>query len=162
MENFTHRMLVSIKCLPRSTIRSTNPRRWINSGGLGTMGFGLPAGMGVKFAMPEEESGGGDGRRRYSDEYFRAFHGDANTIFQLKIINLNNRFLGMVKLGGKTLSSGTSLEFHMSSVPGILWLSLKRMGMWVSALETPDQPESGLRKSTGDERSFGLCRYQCG
>ncbi|MDW2329094.1 thiamine pyrophosphate-dependent enzyme, partial [Vibrio sp. 1401] len=72
------------------------PRRWINSGGLGTMGFGLPAGMGVKFAMPEEEVVvvTGDGSIQMNiQELSTAMQYD----IPVKIINLNNRFLGMVK-----------------------------------------------------------------
>ncbi len=45
------------------------PRRWINSGGLGTMGFGLPAALGVKMALPEETVVCVTGQRQYSDEY---------------------------------------------------------------------------------------------
>lgn len=69
------------------------PRRWINSGGLGTMGFGLPAGMGVKFAMPEEEVVvvTGDGSIQMNiQELSTAMQYD----IPVKIINLNNRFLG--------------------------------------------------------------------
>ncbi len=72
------------------------PRRWINSGGLGTMGFGLPAGMGVKFAKPDEEVVvvTGDGSIQMNIQ-------ELSTALQynipVKIINLNNRFLGMVK-----------------------------------------------------------------
>ena len=47
----------STRCGRRSTTTSTEPRRWLNSGGLGTMGFGLPAAIGAKVALP-----GRDGR----------------------------------------------------------------------------------------------------
>ena len=44
----------STRCGRRSTSTSTEPRRWIQSGGLGTMGFGLPAAMGAKVGAPDE------------------------------------------------------------------------------------------------------------
>ncbi|PSW76233.1 thiamine pyrophosphate-dependent enzyme, partial [Photobacterium damselae] len=72
------------------------PRRWINSGGLGTMGFGLPAAMGVKFALPDAEvvCVTGDGSIQMNiQELSTALQYD----IPVKIINLNNRFLGMVK-----------------------------------------------------------------
>ena len=72
------------------------PRKWINSGGLGTMGFGLPAAMGVKFAFPDETVAciTGEGSIQMCIQ-------ELSTCTQyglpLKIINLNNRALGMVK-----------------------------------------------------------------
>ena len=72
------------------------PRRWINSGGLGTMGFGLPAAMGVQFAHPRATVAciTGEGS-------FMMNMQELSTCLQyalpIKIVNLNNQALGMVK-----------------------------------------------------------------
>ena len=72
------------------------PRRWINSGGLGTMGFGLPAAMGVQFAYPEAVVACVTG-----EGSFMMNMQELSTCLQyslpIKIINLNNQALGMVK-----------------------------------------------------------------
>tara|TARA_Y100000590_G_scaffold347185_1_gene397710 strand:- start:1069 stop:2811 length:1743 start_codon:yes stop_codon:yes gene_type:complete len=72
------------------------PRRWINSGGLGTMGFGLPAAMGTKLAHPNKEvvCVTGEGSIQMCIQ-------ELSTCFQyglpIKIVNINNQALGMVK-----------------------------------------------------------------
>ncbi len=76
--------------------RFNHPRRWINSGGLGTMGFGLPAAMGVKLAYPESDVCciTGEGSIQMNIQ-------ELSTCTQynapVKIFNLNNGYLGMVK-----------------------------------------------------------------
>ena len=76
--------------------RFDKPRRWINSGGLGTMGFGLPAAMGVKLAFPDSEVAcvTGEGSIQMNIQ-------ELSTCKQynvpVKIINLRNNSLGMVK-----------------------------------------------------------------
>ncbi|HIF9118218.1 TPA: acetolactate synthase 3 large subunit [Photobacterium damselae] len=92
------------------------PRRWINSGGLGTMGFGLPAAMGVKFALPEEEviCVTGDGSIQMNiQELSTALQYD----IPVKIVNLNNRFLGMVKQWQDMIYQGRHSHSYMDSVP---------------------------------------------
>jgi acetolactate synthase-1/2/3 large subunit len=72
------------------------PRRWINSGGLGTMGFGLPSAMGVKLAFPDADVAcvTGEGSIQMNIQ-------ELSTCLQyntpVKIINLRNNYLGMVK-----------------------------------------------------------------
>jgi len=72
------------------------PRRWINSGGLGTMGFGLPAAMGVKLAFPDHDVAcvTGEGSIQMNIQ-------ELSTCLQyntpIKIVNLRNNYLGMVK-----------------------------------------------------------------
>jgi len=72
------------------------PRRWINSGGLGTMGFGLPAAMGIKLAMPEAEvacvTGEGSIQMNIQELSTRSQYE-----VPVKIVNLRNNYLGMVK-----------------------------------------------------------------
>lgn len=72
------------------------PRRWINSGGLGTMGFGLPAAMGVQFAFPDAVVA-----CVTSEGSFMMNMQELSTCLQyalpVKIVNLNNAALGMVK-----------------------------------------------------------------
>jgi len=72
------------------------PRRWINSGGLGTMGFGLPAAMGVQLAFPEETVACITG-----ESSIQMCIQELSTCKQyglpLKIINLNNGYMGMVR-----------------------------------------------------------------
>jgi acetolactate synthase-1/2/3 large subunit len=76
--------------------RFEHPRRWINSGGLGTMGFGLPAAMGVKLAFPDADVAcvTGEGSIQMNIQ-------ELSTCSQyqvpVKIINLRNGYLGMVK-----------------------------------------------------------------
>jgi acetolactate synthase-1/2/3 large subunit len=72
------------------------PRRWINSGGLGTMGFGLPAAMGAKFARPDLDVAciTGEGSIQMMTQ-------ELSTMLQystpVKVVNLNNGYLGMVR-----------------------------------------------------------------
>ena len=72
------------------------PRRWISSGGLGTMGFGFPAAMGVQFAFPEAVSVGitGEGSFLMNQQEFATC---MQYQLPIKIICLNNQALGMVK-----------------------------------------------------------------
>ena len=76
--------------------RFNKPRRWINTGGLGTMGFGLPAAMGAKLAFPEMDvvCVTGEGSIQMNIQ-------ELSTCSQydipVKIVNLNNGYLGMVK-----------------------------------------------------------------
>ncbi|EJG0480528.1 MULTISPECIES: acetolactate synthase 3 large subunit [Vibrio] len=121
------------------------PRRWINSGGLGTMGFGLPAGMGVKFAMPQEEVVvvTGDGSIQMNiQELSTAMQYD----IPVKIINLNNRFLGMVKQWQDIIYQGRHSNSYMSSVPDFAAIA-KAYGHVGIRIETPDQLEEGLQKA---------------
>ncbi|EJI6683891.1 acetolactate synthase 3 large subunit [Vibrio parahaemolyticus] len=121
------------------------PRRWINSGGLGTMGFGLPAGMGVKFAMPEEEVVvvTGDGSIQMNiQELSTAMQYD----IPVKIINLNNRFLGMVKQWQDIIYQGRHSNSYMSSVPDFSAIA-EAYGHVGIRIETPDQLEEGLQKA---------------
>ena len=121
------------------------PRRWINSGGLGTMGFGLPAGMGVKFALPEEEVVivTGDGSIQMNiQELSTAMQYD----IPVKIINLNNRFLGMVKQWQDIIYQGRHSNSYMSSVPDFAAIA-EAYGHVGIRIESPDQLEVGLKQA---------------
>lgn len=109
------------------------PRRWINSGGLGTMGFGLPAAMGVKMAMPDATvvCVTGDGSIQMNiQELSTALQYDT----PVKIINLNNRFLGMVKQWQDMIYSGRHSHSYMDSVPNFAQIAeaYGHVGMTIS------------------------------
>ncbi|MGD8112126.1 acetolactate synthase 3 large subunit [Vibrio sp. TRT 21S02] len=121
------------------------PRRWINSGGLGTMGFGLPAGMGVKYALPDEEVVvvTGDGSIQMNiQELSTAMQYD----IPVKIINLNNRFLGMVKQWQDIVYQGRHSNSYMSSVPDFAAIA-EAYGHVGIRIESVDQLEQGLQKA---------------
>ncbi|MDV7105404.1 acetolactate synthase 3 large subunit [Vibrio sp. TH_r3] len=121
------------------------PRRWINSGGLGTMGFGLPAGMGVKFAMPEEEVVivTGDGSIQMNiQELSTALQYD----IPVKIINLNNRFLGMVKQWQDMIYQGRHSSSYMDSVPDFAAIA-EAYGHVGIRISSPDELESELKRA---------------
>ena len=98
------------------------PRRWINSGGLGTMGFGLPAAMGVQFAHPDATSVvvTGDGSIQMNIQ-------ELSTCLQynlpIKIISLNNRALGMVRQWQDMIYKGRHSHSYMDSMPDFVKLA---------------------------------------
>lgn len=98
------------------------PRRWINSGGLGTMGFGLPAALGVKFAYPDATvvCVTGDGSIQMNiQELSTAKQYDTPVV----VINLNNRFLGMVKQWQDIIYAGRHSHSYMDSLPDFVKLA---------------------------------------
>ncbi len=121
------------------------PRRWINSGGLGTMGFGFPAAMGVKFAHPDEEvvCVTGDGSIQMNiQELSTAMQYDV----PVKIINLNNRFLGMVKQWQDMIYQGRHSNSYMDSVPDFAAIA-EAYGHVGIRISNPSELESGLKKA---------------
>ena len=98
------------------------PRRWINSGGLGTMGFGLPAALGVKLADPKATVVciTGDGSIQMNiQELSTAKQYDIPIV----IICLNNHFLGMVKQWQDLIYSGRHSQTYMDSLPNFVKLA---------------------------------------
>jgi len=98
------------------------PRKWINSGGLGTMGFGLPAAMGVQVAFPDEQvvciTGEGSIQMNIQELSTCSQYG-----LPIKIINVNNQSLGMVKQWQDMQYEGRHSHSYMDSLPDFVKLA---------------------------------------
>ncbi len=98
------------------------PRRWINSGGLGTMGFGLPAAMGAKIAMPDMDVACVTG-----EGSIQMMLQELSTMLQyntpVKIINLNNGYLGMVRQWQEFFYNKRYSMSYMDALPDFVKLA---------------------------------------
>ncbi|GAB3280970.1 acetolactate synthase 3 large subunit [Parahaliea aestuarii] len=120
--------------------RFNQPRRWINSGGLGTMGFGLPAAMGAKLAFPDADVAcvTGEGSIQMNIQ-------ELSTCTQynlpVKIINLRNNYLGMVKQWQDMQYEGRyAMSTYEDSLPDFVKLmeAYGHVGMQVRRLDELD------------------------
>ena len=121
------------------------PRRWINSGGLGTMGFGLPAAMGVQMANPGATVAcvTGEGSIQMCIQELstcKQYH------IPIKIINLNNRSLGMVRQWQKFFYGNRYAESYMDALPDFVKLT-EAYGHVGMKIERPGDVEGALREA---------------
>ena len=99
-----------------------HPRRWINSGGLGTMGFGLPAAMGVQLKHPGETVAcvTGEGSIQMNIQELstcKQYH------LPIKVLSLNNRYLGMVRQWQEFFHGNRFSESYMDALPDFVKLA---------------------------------------
>ena len=125
--------------------RFDEPRRWINSGGLGTMGVGLPYAMGIKLAKPD------------SDVFCITGEGSIQMCIQelstclqyqtpVKIISLNNRYLGMVRQWQQIDYGGRYSHSYMDALPDFVKLA-EAYGHIGLKVERPCDVEPALREA---------------
>ena len=118
------------------------PRRWINSGGLGTMGVGIPYAMGIKLAKPESEVFciTGEGSVQMCIQ-------ELSTCLQyntpIKILSLNNRYLGMVRQWQEIEYSGRYSHSYMDALPDFVKLA-EAYGHVGLRIERPQDVEGAL------------------
>jgi acetolactate synthase-1/2/3 large subunit len=102
--------------------RFDKPRRWINSGGLGTMGVGLPYAMGVKLAFPDADVACVTG-----EASIQMCIQELSTCKQyklpVKIVNLNNRYMGMVRQWQEFFHGNRYAESYMDALPDFVKLA---------------------------------------
>ena len=121
------------------------PRRWINSGGLGTMGVGLPYAMGVKLANPKATVAcvTGEGSIQMNIQ-------ELSTAKQfrlpIKIINLNNRYLGMVRQWQEMFHGNRYAESYVDALPDFVKLA-EAYGHVGMEIERPADVEAALREA---------------
>jgi acetolactate synthase-1/2/3 large subunit len=125
--------------------RFDEPRRWINSGGLGTMGVGLPYAMGIKLAKPD------------SDVFCITGEGSIQMCIQelstclqyktpVKIVSLNNRYLGMVRQWQELDYGGRYSHSYMDALPDFVKLA-EAYGHVGLLIEKPGDVEPALREA---------------
>ena len=125
--------------------RFDQPRRWINSGGLGTMGVGIPYAMGIKLAKPESEvyCVTGEGSVQMCIQ-------ELSTCLQyntpIKILSLNNRYLGMVRQWQEIEYSGRYSHSYMDALPDFVKLA-EAYGHVGMLIERPQDVEPALREA---------------
>lgn len=121
------------------------PRRWINSGGLGTMGFGMPSAMGVQLANPRGKVACITG-----EASIQMCIQELSTCKQyrlpLKIINLNNRYMGMVRQWQEFFHGNRYAESYMNALPDFVKLaeSYGHVGMQI---DKPGDVEDALKEA---------------
>jgi acetolactate synthase I/II/III large subunit len=125
--------------------RFDEPRRWINSGGLGTMGVGIPYAMGIKLAKPDSEvfciTGEGSVQMNIQE---------LSTCLQyntpIKICSLNNRYLGMVRQWQEIDYEGRYSHSYMDALPNFVKLA-EAYGHVGMLIERPEDVEPALREA---------------
>lgn len=123
------------------------PRRWINSGGLGTMGFGLPAAMGVQKAHPDAQVVciTGEGSIQMNIQELATCTQEK---LPLKVILLNNGYLGMVRQWQEFFYEERYAESYMTSLPDFVKLA-EAYGHVGIQVEKPEDVEPALRDAFG-------------
>ena len=125
--------------------RFDEPRRWINSGGLGTMGVGIPYAMGIKLAKPDAEvfCVTGEGSVQMCIQ-------ELSTCLQyntpIKIVSLNNRYLGMVRQWQELDYEGRYSHSYMDALPNFVKLA-EAYGHVGMLIEKPGDVEGALREA---------------
>ncbi|MDO5686785.1 MAG: biosynthetic-type acetolactate synthase large subunit [Neisseria sp.] len=123
----------------------TRPRQWLNSGGLGTMGVGLPYAMGAKLALPEEDVCciTGEGSIQMNIQ-------ELSTCYQyripVKVINLNNGYLGMVRQWQEFYYADRYSESYMDSLPDFVKLA-EAYGHVGMRIEKTSDVEAALKEA---------------
>lgn len=121
------------------------PRRWITSGGLGTMGFGLPAALGVQLAYPKETVACITG-----EASIQMCIQELSTAMQyklpIKIVNLNNRYMGMVRQWQEFFYESRYSQSYVEALPDFVKLaeSYGHVGMLI---EKPEDVEGALKEA---------------
>ena len=123
------------------------PKRWVNSGGLGTMGFGLPAAMGAQFANP-----GASVACVTGESSIQMCLQELSTCKQyrlpIKIVNLNNRYMGMVRQWQEFFHGNRYSESYMDALPDFVKLA-EGYGHHGMLVERPEDVEPALREAFG-------------
>ena len=138
--------------------RFDKPRRWINSGGLGTMGVGLPYAMGVQMANP-----GADVAVITGEGSIQMCIQELSTCKQYrltpKIINLNNRYLGMVRQWQQIDYGGRYAESYVDALPDFVKLAeaYGHVGFQIDKpADVEPRIEGSVRQVQGPARVSGL------
>ncbi|HBW61415.1 acetolactate synthase 3 catalytic subunit [Comamonas kerstersii] len=137
--------------------RFDEPRRWINSGGLGTMGVGLPYAMGIKLAKPQAEVFciTGEGSIQMNIQELATCR-QYNT--PVIICALNNRFLGMVRQWQEIEYSGRYSSSYMDSLPDFVKLA-EAYGHAGILVEDPAKVEWALQEARRIAREENKCVF---
>ncbi|ATG91523.1 acetolactate synthase 3 large subunit [Methylomonas koyamae] len=121
------------------------PRRWINSGGLGTMGFGLPAAIGVKLAFPDADVACITG-----EASIQMCIQELSTALQyntpVKIVNLNNRYMGMVRQWQEFSYQSRYSHSYMDTIPDFVKLA-EAYGHVGIRVEKPEEVRDALKQA---------------
>ncbi|WKJ91577.1 acetolactate synthase 3 large subunit [Methylomonas montana] len=121
------------------------PRRWINSGGLGTMGFGLPAAIGVKLAFPDADVACITG-----EASIQMCIQELSTALQyktpVKIVNLNNRYMGMVRQWQEFSYQSRYSHSYMDTIPDFVKLA-EAYGHVGMRIEKPEEVRDALKQA---------------
>jgi acetolactate synthase-1/2/3 large subunit len=134
------------------------PRRWINSGGLGTMGFGLPAAMGVKLAHPDATVAcvTGEGSIQMNIQ-------ELSTCKQfrlpLKVVALNNRYLGMVRQWQEFFHGNRYSESYMDALPDFVKLA-EAYGHVGMRIVKPSDVEPALKEAFARKNDLVFLDFQ--
>jgi len=125
--------------------RFDKPRRWINSGGLGTMGFGLPAAIGVKLAFPDADVACVTG-----EASIQMCIQELSTALQyktpVKIINLNNRYMGMVRQWQEFSYESRYSHSYLDTIPEFVKLA-EAYGHVGIRIDKPEQVRPALEEA---------------
>jgi acetolactate synthase-1/2/3 large subunit len=121
------------------------PRRWINSGGLGTMGFGLPAAVGAQLANPKSTVACVTG-----EASIQMCIQELSTCKQyklpIKLVNLNNRYMGMVRQWQEFFHGNRYAESYMDALPDFVKLA-EAYGHVGMRIEKPADVEPALKEA---------------
>lgn len=127
------------------------PRTWITSGGLGTMGYGLPAAMGAQFARPDEPvfDIAGDGSIQMNIQEFGTI---AQYKIPVKVLILNNRFLGMVRQWQELFYDR---RYSYTDLPPVEFVKIaKAYGIDAMKVESKEEVPGALKTALETEGPF--------